>query len=214
MSDDHIDTGLLALAPSSGVAQPVEQQAVNLPVVGSNPTPGAIVPVPPANMPVGWTIQKTAALIRDLAHNMYEVPFILKTHGVSVAQYEALQKNEFFERTLAAMTVEWNSIGNTQKRLALEAAIALEDALPTVAARLSKATEPLAGVVELAKLLAKMSGVGEVAQNAAPTERFKITINLGADVQRFEKQRPTLTVQSIPEGQGAEPPIQALIDGS
>ena len=101
---------------------------------------------------------------------------------------------QFFKNTLQAMTVEWNAVGNTQKRLALEAAIALEDALPAVAARLSKNTEPLAGVVELAKLLAKMAGVGEANAQQVPTERFKITINLGADVAQFEKSRPVIEI--------------------
>lgn len=215
MSDELIQTGLVPLAPPSGVAQPVEQQAVNLPVAGSSPAPGAIVPVaPPPNMPPGWTIHKVAALVRDLAANLYELPFILKTHGLTQAQYDALSGTEAFQSALRVMTVEWNTIGNTQKRLAIEAAIALEDALPTVAARLSKATEPLAGVVELAKLLAKMAGIGEGAQSQAPTERFKITINLGADVQQFEKQRSTLTIQSVSEGQGTEPTVQTLPGGA
>ncbi len=174
---EQVETGL------SGVAQLVEPGAHNVVVVGSNPAPAT-------NMPTGWTMQKTAAFIRDLAHNMYDLPFILKTHGVSQIQYDGIKDQEFFQAALRTMTIEWNSIGNTQKRLAIEAAIALEDAMPTLAARMTKSTELLTGVVELAKLFAKVAGVGEATQNNAPTERFKITINLGADSERFEKQRP------------------------
>lgn len=198
MSDELVPTGLVSLAPAPNASPPAVPAGV------------AVMPAQ-VNMPVGWTIQRAATFIRDLAHNLYDVPFILKTHGVSQAQYDSIKDSEFFQNALRAMTIEWNSIGNTQKRLAIEAAIALEDALPVMAARLHKPTELMTGVVELAKLLAKMAGVGEVSQNAPPSERFKITINLGADVQAFDKTR---TVQLITEGQGAEPAVQALTHGA
>jgi hypothetical protein len=205
MTDTLIETGLTGAL----VNQP--EPPAQVPVV----VPPAVPPaVPAANMPDGWTISKVARLVRDLSTNMYDLAFVLKTHGLTQAQYDGLAASEAFQSALRAMTIEWNTIGNTQKRLALEAAIYLEDALPAVAARLSKATEPLPGVVELAKLLAKMAGIGEAAQNNAPTERFKITINLGADVQQFEKTRPVVEIQSQPQGPGADGPIQSLIGTS
>ena len=179
MAETSIETGLVTVA-------------VNPPAV-----PVQVPAVAPPQVPAA----QVAALVRDLAHNMYDLPYILKTHGLTQAQYDNLAGNEFFKHTLQAMTVEWNAVGNTQKRLALEAAIALEDALPAVAARLSKNTEPLAGVVELAKLLAKMAGVGEANAQQVPTERFKITINLGADVASFEKSRPVIEIGASSEAQ-------------
>lgn len=155
------------------------------------------LPVPAASMPEGWSIQRVAALVRDCSTSMYELPYILKTHSLTQAQYDKLAATEVFQNTLASMTAEWNAIGNTQKRLALEAAIALEDALPTVASRLSKSTEPLPGVVELAKLFAKMAGIGEQTQANAPTEKFKIVISLGADTVAFDKTK-TIEVSSEP----------------
>lgn len=218
MSDELIDTGLLSLAPAPNAAPPavpigVPVAAAPAPLPIGVPVVAAPAPVPATQMPAGWTIQKVASLVRDLSTNMYELPFVLKTHGLSQAQYDTLAASDAFQSALRAMTVEWNTIGNTQKRLALEAAIYLEDALPSVAARLSKATEPLAGVVELAKLLAKMAGVGEVAQTNAPTERFKITINLGADISAFEKSRTPVTIRTIGEGTGDAEPIQPLLQG-
>ena len=149
----------------------------------------------PNPMPAGWTIQRVAALVRDCATNMYELPFILKNHGLTQDQYDRLAATEAFQNTLTTMTAEWNAIGNTQKRLALEAAIGLEDALPEVIRRLnSRPAEPLPAVVELAKLLAKMAGIGESTQANAPTEKFKIVFNLGADVTTFEKTK-TIEIQ-------------------
>lgn len=171
-------------------------------------------PVAATTMPNGWTIHKVAALVRDLAMNLYDTPTILKTHNLSEAQHVLLTENEFFKRALEAAVIEWNSPQSTNKRLAMEAAIALEDALPAVAARLSKANEPLPGVVELAKLLAKMAGVGESATQPIASEKFKITINLGSDVLSLEKERAPrnlVEVQSFPEGEGANAPVQRLL---
>jgi hypothetical protein len=194
MTEETIETGLLGATVNPAPAP------APLPV----PTPPP--PPPPANMPVGWTMQKVAAFIRDLAHNMYEVPFVLKTHNVSQAQYDSVKDSEFFQNMLRAMTIEWNSIDNTQKRLAIEAAIALEDAMPILAARMHKPTELLTGVVELAKLFAKVAGVGEAASHStAPTEKFKIVINLGSDTQQFDKSHPTIVV-----GHDDAPPTNSM----
>lgn len=201
MDDEPVDTGLAGLSVTATVTDDDPQ------------LPAVIVPAAP--MPEGWTIHKVAALVRELAMNMYDVPVVLKKHGLSEAQYDTIKDNEFFKRTLEAETIEWNRPQSTTRRLAIEAAIALEDALPAVAARLSKANEPLPGVVELAKLFAKMAGVGENANAPAQSEKFKITINLGADVAQFDKQRGMLTIESQsvqqkPEGEGAQPALQYL----
>jgi hypothetical protein len=82
----------------------------------------------------------------------------------------------------------------------MQAAIGLEDAMPTMAARMLKQNEPVANVVELAKIFTKIAGVGEDKSQSAPTEKFHITIDLGGDIQRFEKSRPQLTLSAEPEG--------------
>ena len=191
MDETLIDTGLTA---------PVTNQA-------PAPFVPAPIPVPSTQMPDGWSIHRVAALVRELAMNLYDVPVILKKHNLSEAQYTLLTENPLFQRTLEAATIEWNAPQSTNKRLALEAAIALEDALPTVASRLSKATEPLPGVVELAKLLAKVAGIGEGPQQQGGGERFKIIINLGADTLNIEKFRPAITLEH------ADAPAEAAVAG-
>jgi beta-phosphoglucomutase-like phosphatase (HAD superfamily) len=160
-------------------------------------------------MPDNWTIQRAAAFMRDLARECYDLPVILGMHKVSQAQYDKMKVDETFKRTLEAMSAEWHSASNTPKRLALESLILLEDALPTVAARLTKQAEPLPGVVELAKLLAKLGGVGDAAQNNTPSERFKITINLGADTLQRDATRSVITVET-PNSE----PLPALPEGT
>jgi hypothetical protein len=137
--------------------------------------------------------------MRELAQQMFPLPEILKKHNVTEAQYAMMCANDYFKRTLDAMTTEWNTAANTPKRLALEALIALEDKLPDVVARLGTKTEPLSSVVQLAAFLAKIGGLGEQAQTATPGEKFKITINLGADVEKFEKERrPVIQIDTGP----------------
>lgn len=163
---------------------------------------------PPAPLPAGLGIHQIASLVREIAVNMYPIEVILTKHGLTAEQYKTLETNEFFQKALNSAVLEWNSPQSTNKRLAMEAAIALEDALPNVAARMSKNDEPLSGVVEVAKLFAKMSGVGEDKTPQAPSEKFKIIINLGEDTINLEKQRAPLIkveeVQPQPEGSSAE----------
>lgn len=185
MSDEPVETGLAGLDVTATVTAPVQVPAV------------VPLQVPSAPMPEGWTIHRVAALVRDLAVNMYDLPFTLSKHSLTDEQYETLRQNDFFKKAIEAATIEWNSPLSTPKRLAMEAAIALEDALPDVAMRLRKTNEPLPGVVELAKLFAKMAGVGEQSPGSqAPQEKFKITINLGADVAQFDKTRSNLIIEA------------------
>jgi hypothetical protein len=154
--------------------------AVALPE-GPEPT---VHEVPSAVMPTGWTIYRSASLVRDIAHNMYDIPVILEKHGLSQEQYERLKDNKFFKEAVEATTLEWNEPQNTKRRLALEAAIAIEDSLPDVVARLSKANEPLPGVVALLKLLSEIAGVSGTAAASQPQAvgaKFNITFNLGDD---------------------------------
>ena len=84
--------------------------------------------------------------------------------------------------------IEWQSAENAQARIKIEAAVALEDALPAIAARMTKEGEALSGVVETGKLFAKLAQIGEGRSEGLPGEKFSITINLGEDKKlTFEK---------------------------
>lgn len=149
----------------------------------------------PTPMPTGWTLNKVAALVLELVQEMYDRSVILKKYSLDDAQFATLEQNEFFQEVMKARTIEWNSASNTQRRLSLEAAIALEDGLPNVAARMSKPTEPLGEVVSLVKVLAEMAGaIGAkaAAQPQSATEKFKIVINLGGETLSMEKERGSL----------------------
>lgn len=205
-----VDTGLAGLTVTAAVTEPEPETALE-PETTQVP---AVVPtqVPQEAAPDGWTINKTAALVREIAQNMYDLPVVLKKFGLTEGQYERIRTNKFFQKALEATVIEWNSPQNAKRRIAMESAIALEDALPDVVARLKVKTEPLPGIVALVKILSEISGlVGQQpTTNAGTGQSFKITFNLGADVDRFAKTAGTVAIQPLPQGAGPDAALQRL----
>lgn len=143
---------------------------------------------------ISWS--DLAKLAREIAMNIKERHVILKEFKLSDVQYDFLEAhNEFYREALANACREWHAPLSTQERIKVEAAAILEDSLLGLGARIQNKGEGLPGVVEAAKLFAKIAGVGErETASAAPGERFTINIDLGGD--------RSLTVSS---GSGAEP---------
>lgn len=215
MSDELVATGLAGLTVTAAVTEPIPR-----PSIAPTPVENMSVEVPAvplSEMPEGWTIHKSASLVREIAQNMYDLPTILAKFQLDQGQYDRLKDNEFFKKAVEATTIEWNAPQNTKKRLALEAAIALEDALPDVAARLKKSNEPLPGIVQLVKVLSEIAGVTGQATQGQPSNagaQFKITFNLGADQASFAKRAPAFdpaTLQPLPERAGTDAALQQLI---
>lgn len=196
---DEIDTGFGAILAGGPVWEDVQTSSPALhPVVEANPDVTAAVTEPepaPGLTPEGVQALKSllqmpkleytdlARLAREVAMDIKERHVILKEYGLSDAQYDFLdQHNGFYAQALKAACLEWHSPLSTQERIKLEAAAILEDGLPGLGARLQNKQEQLSGVVEAAKLFAKIAGVGErEAGVAAPGERFTINIDLGGD---------------------------------
>lgn len=224
MPDDIVETGLVAAAVTMRAAAAGDVRHIQIKDFKlDDPVPHPDDPRrfdPPAvvapAMPDGWTLPTVAALVTDVAQNLYDTPYLLKKHKLTLEQFAFLEQNEFFKRALAAETLVWQSTNSIQKRLALEAAIAVEAALPTVAARLSKPTEPLADVVALLKVLSEMAGTigAKAAGPATSGEKFKIVINMGADVVTREASGGLVSVQSLTEGTGTDRALRALTDGA
>lgn len=148
-----------------------------------------------------------ARLSRELAMNIKEEHVILKEFGLDNAQFEYLKAyNGFFREAYAAHCKEWHAPLSTQDRIKVEAAAIFEDSLPGLGARMQNKGEGLPGVVEVAKLFAKVAGVGERQDGGnAPGERFSINIDLGGD------QKITVST-SAPQKVAAEPSLsQSLL---
>lgn len=160
------------------------------------------VTVTPVALPENFSIPEAISLARDLALNMYELPVILKKHGISDTQYATLKTNTYFAKLVEQMALDWNGSKSAQERLALQAAVGLETVLPEAIARVKNKNELLTGVSQMVKVLADIAGANNHNKApSAPSEKFTITINLGADREVYDKSKPIIDLQPAPAGE-------------
>lgn len=145
--------------------------------------------------------QQITRLACQMAMDIQEPDTLFRAAGITADQFHKyIEPLPFYKRTYETFLVEWNSPMSTQKRIAIKSAVALEEALPDLAARMIDAEEPLNQVNEVAKSFARFAGVGESAdRNAGSGERFTISINLGSP--------DTKTLQINAERPASEPPL-------
>lgn len=196
MSDDPVDTGFDAVLAGEVYAPPEPELTATV-----NPDPEPPPPAPSPTVDDGLTpagVEAAKALVqlpkhldwptlaqlaREVAMNIKERGTILQEFSITQVQYDFLEAhNEFYRAALAQACKEWHAPLTTQERIKVEAAAILEDSLLVLGARMQNKGEGLPGVVEAAKLFAKIADVGERSQGqAAPGERFTINIDLGGD---------------------------------
>ncbi len=140
-----------------------------------------------------------AKLAREMAMNIRPASLILQEFKLSDAHYAYLEKHHpFFKAAYRHACIEWHAPLNTKERISIEAAAILEDSLIGLGARMQNRAEGLPGVVEVAKLFAKVAGVGEREVGAGnPGERFTINIDLGGDT-RITKETVAATPEAAP----------------
>lgn len=137
-----------------------------------------------------------AKLAREIAMDIKDRHTILTEYGLTQTQYDFIEaQNDFYRSALATACREWHAPLTTAERIKVEAAAILEDSLVGLGARMQNRGEGLPGVIEAAKLFAKVAGVGErEASQHAPGERFSINIDLGADQKISISAAPSPTV--------------------
>jgi hypothetical protein len=137
----------------------------------------ALVQMPPLD------VVTMAKLAREIAMDIKERHVVLTEYKLTQVQYDFLaEHNEFYKNALDAACLDWHAPLSTAERIKVEAAAILEDSLPGLGARMQNKSEGLPGVIEAAKLFAKVAGVGErEAGGSAAGERFTINIDLGGD---------------------------------
>lgn len=175
--------------------------------MSDDPVSTVTAAVTPAPIPESFPIPAVVALARDLAIGMYDEAVILRKHGITPEQYETLKTVPYFQNTVKKASEDWNAPRSAQERLAIQTAVGLEEVLPDVIARAKVKNEPLQGVAQLVKVLADICGANSAAgkQNIAPREQFKITINLGADTEVYNKTKPAITIDASPEAVELQP---------
>jgi hypothetical protein len=124
-----------------------------------------------------------AKLAREIAMNIRPWHQIFADFGIDETDYYEINKIDFFIRAREQFTLEWNATTSTGDRVKIGSLAYLEQLLPAITRRALDMREPLVAATDVAKLLAKNAGVGEAKAGDKPaSERFVITINLGADV--------------------------------
>lgn len=145
-------------------------------------------------------------LAREVAIDHFDLETILQHHQLTTEDWERVKENPHFQRLLRSEIEAWNGATNTHERTKLKAAALVEEWLPEANTRLHDSGETLPAKVELGKLLTRIAGMGltGVGVEGAPSEKFSITINLGADAKlQFEKQLPPKVIDATPDNPDA-----------
>jgi hypothetical protein len=141
-----------------------------------------------------------AKLARELAMNIRPYQAVFDDFGITETDYYEISKLEFFIKAKEQFTLEWNATTSTADRVKIGSLAYLEQILPAITRRALDLKEPLPAATDVAKLLARNAGIGEAkAENKNASERFVITINLGADTEGkpvIEKYDKSLTVDA------------------
>jgi hypothetical protein len=153
------------------------------------------------------TPSELAKLAREIAMDIKERTLVFKEYALTETQYEFLEaNNDFYKAALHAACIEWHAPLTTQERIKVEAAAILEDSLLGIGARMQNKSEGLPGVIEAAKLFAKVAGVGEREVGlGTPGERFTINIDLGGDQKLVVSSTPAPDKLAQPNIQRAIP---------
>jgi hypothetical protein len=130
---------------------------------------------------LGFDQFKLAALARDLAMGLKDVPDVLKDYGITEGMVHELEQIPFFQQALQAALLEWNGPLNTKARVELASAALVEKGLTVLGARMTNKEEPLNSCVDVGRFLAKLAGIGEKQVEQSESDRVVVTINLGAD---------------------------------
>lgn len=117
---------------------------------------------------------------RDLAMGLYELETILKTHEVDQYQFMRWQTHPRFLDYLKQEQDAWNSANNVAERTKLKAGIIMEEFMVGAHGELHDKKTPLNQRVELAKLMARLAGMGEPKAGAVGGGGFQLQINIGS----------------------------------
>lgn len=124
------------------------------------------------------------SVARDLAMGIYELADILKNRNIEMQNFMRWSGHTRFIEYLRSEKEAWTSATNTPERTKLKAAIVIEEFMAQAHAELHDRKTPLNQRVELAKLLAKITGLGEPKNVGvgASGPAFQLQINIGPGV--------------------------------
>jgi hypothetical protein len=129
-----------------------------------------------------------AQLAREMVMAIRNYKAIFADFGISEEEYYEISKTPFYERVKDHYTLEWNSALSAADRVKLISASYAETALPVIGRRMLDAATHPSIALDTFKQLCKNAGIGDAKVSPqTASERFVITINLGADTEVYSK---------------------------
>jgi hypothetical protein len=118
---------------------------------------------------------------RDLAMGIYELDTILENNEVDKYAFHQWKENPRFLSYLKQERDAWNAASNVAERAKLKAGIIMEEFMVDAHHELRDRKTPLNQRVELAKLLARVAGMGEQKVTTGGNgSGFHLQINIGS----------------------------------
>src|SRR5215468_6188874 len=141
----------------------------------TKPTPGFFPS--PAKGKVILSAERLTQLADDLAKEARDKKDVLADYGLSEEEYYEVEQIPYFKKALDEATLAWHAPMNTKARLELGSLTYLTKILPSLTKGALDEKQPLNARTDVARLMAKMGGVGEKEQSANESaERFVIQI--------------------------------------
>jgi len=127
-----------------------------------------------------------AALAREIAMDILDLPDILKLHQLTNDEWTKISGNPLFQHQVAQLTREWQSATNTRERVKIKAATGLESELETFVREISDPTIPLVQRVEAGKFLARLGELDGARDGMSAGQAFSINIQIGETVKHVD----------------------------
>jgi hypothetical protein len=135
-------------------------------------------------------------LAREIAIDHLSTDAILQLYNLSQEEWSTIKANPRFTQVLEQEILSWQSATNTAERTKLKAGAIIENWLPESNMRLHDSQETLPAKVELAKMIARIAGLGmDRAITGEATEKFSLVINIGDGNKRELVVSKTNTIE-------------------
>lgn len=130
-----------------------------------------------------WTDEaRWRSVAREIAMDLFELPVILRNHGVDDDEWERMAASRGFQEMLREAIATWNSSLNARERIEARTLGMLECSLQEMYRAIHDPEFSHNAKVELFKALSKNVGIGVKDGSGAGTgERVTISINMGED---------------------------------
>ena len=135
-------------------------------------------------------------LAREIAIDHLNTDDILRLYNINTEEWELIKENPRFAQLLEQEIIAWQTATNTAERTKLKAGAIIEAWLPESNMRLHDQQETLPAKVELAKMIARIAGLGmDRVVSGESAEKFSLVINIGDGNKRELVVSKTNTIE-------------------